>query len=93
MGGKWLPGLIVHQLLCISMVRTDKHNAVHFPDGLHCTAHAGVHCLDGLDGCVLYPGMAYHVRVCKVDDDDIVFAGFDGFHQLIAHAVGTHLRL
>ena len=36
--------------------------------------------------------MTYHIRVCKIDDDDIIFAGLNRLHQLIAHDRCAHLR-
>ena len=93
MGRKWLSGLIIHQLLHISMVCTDEHCAVCFFDGLHSSSHTGVHSLHRLDSRVLHSRMAHHIRVGKVNDDHVILSGANGLHQLIAHRRGAHLRL
>ena len=36
--------------------------------------------------------MSYHIRVCEVDDDHIVFFRTDSFGQLVAYFICTHLR-
>ena len=88
-----LTGSIIHQLLCIAVVSTDKQNAVHFLDGIHSLAYALIHRLDGLDGSRLHTGVAHHIRVCKVNDDHIIFSGLNGLNQLLTNHRGAHLRL
>ena len=75
MSGEGCAGLIVDELLCVTVVSADEELAVHLFDGVYCLAYAAVYDFDGLDGCLLHTGMAYHIRVCKVDDDHIVFLG------------------
>ena len=36
--------------------------------------------------------MANHIRICKVDDDNIIFLGTNSIRQLVAYFVSTHLR-
>ena len=81
---KGCAGLIVDELLCVTVVSADEQLAVHLFDGVYRLAYAAVYDFDGLDGCLLHTGMTYHIRVCKVDDDHIVFLGLDGSNQLLA---------
>ena len=37
--------------------------------------------------------MTYHIRICKVNNDHIVFIGTDSIHQLLTYFRSTHLRL
>ena len=90
---KRLARLIIDQLLCISVICTDKHLAVHLADRLHCSSHAYIYCLDCLNRCLLYTGMTHHIRIRKVDDDHIILSRLDRLYQLIADLIGTHFRL
>ena len=45
-----------------------------------------------LMAAALYAGMSHHIRVCKVDDDNIVLAGLDTVYQLVADCRCAHLR-
>ena len=86
------PCLVVHQLLGISVIGTDEHNAVSFFDSFHCTTDTLVNRLHRLDRCLFHAGMTYHVRIRKVDDDNIILIGFDTIHQSVTDFVSTHLR-
>ena len=64
MSGERFTGLIVDQLLCISVVSADEELAVHFFDCLYCLAYALVYDFDGLDALpsahrydLPYPGL------------------------------------
>ena len=37
--------------------------------------------------------VAHHVAVGKIDDDPVVLASADGFHELVLHLVCAHFRL
>ena len=37
--------------------------------------------------------MTYHIRICEVYDNDIVFIRTNRFYQIVANFIGTHLRL
>ena len=93
MGGERFPGLFINQLLCISVVRAEEHLPVYFFDRVNGFSHALIYGLNRFDGRGFHTGMSYHIRICKVDDDYIVFSGPDGFCQLIAYFVSAHLRL
>ncbi len=55
-----------------------------FSGGVHHLAHAGVHGLHGLDGSVKHAGVAHHVAVGEVQDDDVILAALDALHALVA---------
>ena len=42
---------------------------------------------------VFHAGMSNHIRVCKINDDHIIFVGFDCFHQFVTDSGRAHLRL
>ena len=62
-------------------------------DCLNCFSNALVDSLDGLDRCVLNACVAYHIRICKVYDDNIIFSGADRVCQLLTNGRCAHLRL
>ena len=84
--------LIVDQLLCISVVGTDEHHAVHFFDCLYGSSDTFVNRFHRFDRCRFHTGMPDHIRVRKVNDDHVIFAGLDRIYQIIAHFIRTHLR-
>ena len=93
MSGPRLSCLVVDQLLCVSVVSTDEHHAINLFDCLNCFSNALVDSLDGLDRCVLNACVAYHVRICEVYDDNIIFSGADRVCQLLTNGRCAHLRL
>ena len=93
MGRHRAAGLIIHHLIGVAVVCADEHLSVHLADGFDGTADAGIHCLDGLDGCLFHAGVSHHVGVREVDDDDIILAGADGLAELVANLRRTHLGL
>ena len=93
MSSPWLSCLIINQLLCISVVSTDKHLSVNFFESFYCSSHTSINCFDCFDSCCLYTSMTYHIRVCKIDNDHIIFTRFDCIHQLVTNFRCAHLRL
>ncbi len=85
--------LIIHQLFCIAVVCTDKHLSVYLFDGFHCSAHTFIYCLHSFNSRCFHPCMTYHIRICKIDNDDIILAGFNCPYQLIADFICAHLGL
>ena len=93
MSGPWFACLIVDQLLCVTVVSTYEHLSVNFFEGFYCSAYAAVNSLDCFYCCSLYTGMTNHIRVCKVDDDHIVFVRFDRIYKFVADFRCAHFRL
>jgi hypothetical protein len=58
----------------------------------HDPAETGIDMLDGLDGPGEIAGVADHVGVGEVDDEDIGFARFDGAQNFVREFEGRHLR-
>ena len=92
MSCEWLSCLLVDQLLCISVVSTDKHLSVNFFQSLYCLSYALVNCFYSLDCSFLNTCMSYHVRVCEVDHDHIIVLGLDCSNELVAYFVSAHFR-
>ena len=79
--------------LGVAVVGGDHGDAAHFQGGLHHPAHARVHRLHGLDGGLENAGVAHHVAVGEVQDDDVIRAGVDALDALVADLPGAHLGL
>lgn len=76
----------------ISVVRTDEHLAVNlFNASTALPTHSSTASTAWI--AALNTGMANHIRICKVDDDNIIFLGTNSIRQLVAYFVSTHLRL
>ena len=52
-----------------------------------------IHSFNRLDSCRDHTGMAYHIRICKVCDDYIVFSGSNCGRYFIANLINAHFRL
>ena len=92
-------GRVVDQLLCVSVVSADEHHAVHFLHKVDNLTDTFVDDFDCLGRCLQYTGVAYHVGVCEVADDDIVVRVSvlillrDGLAEAVAYRVCAHTRL
>ena len=75
------------------MVRADKEDAADFLNGFHSGTDTFIDLLNRLDGCLEDAGVADHVRVGEVDDNDIIFAAADGRVQFLADFGRAHFRL
>ena len=92
MCGKWLAGLVVYQLFCITMVSTDKHLSVYFFDCLYGSSYTLIYSFYSFDCSIFHTGMSYHIRICEVDDDHVIFVRLDCIYQFVTYFVCTHLR-
>ncbi len=92
MGGKRFPGFIIHKLFRIPVIRANEHGAIYFFDSIHRFSYTFVYRFHCFDGSRFHTGMTHHIRVGKINDNYIVFAGFDGIHQFIAYFISAHLR-
>src|ERR1700677_1496523 len=80
----------VDHLLAIAVVGEDEERAALGECGIDDFADAFVGHLTGLARRGKHPGVAGHVAIGEIDDDQIVLAGLDSLHRLIADAVGAH---
>ena len=80
MCGKWNTCFIVNKLLTVAVVRTYKHLPANTKQGIVSLANTFIHRLDRLNCRVQDTGVANHIRVCKINDNHIVFQGLDRVH-------------
>ena len=66
--------LIVDKLFYITVVGTDKECSVDFLDKVDYLTDALVDYFNCLNSCFNNAGVAYHIRVCKVADDNIIYS-------------------
>ena len=92
MSSEWF-AIFIQQFLCISVVSTNKHLSIHIQNGIHCFANTFINYLNCFYRCFHDTGMTYHIRICEVYDNDIVFIRTNRFYQIVANFIGTHLRL
>ena len=83
---------LVH-LVRIAVVRCNQRHAVLLGDRVQYASNAGIHCFHSGLCSVKYTRMADHVAVCIVQDNHIVFAGFNALDQPVGDLVSAHLRL
>ena len=83
----------IHCIVGIAVVGDDDSLVASLLGSLDNVFHTLVNSFHGsLDGAV-YAGVAHHVAIGKVHDDEVVLVFADSFHELGAHLVGTHLGL
>ena len=83
----------VEHLVNVAVVGGDQALTAHLEDRVNDLAYAVVGRFDRLDGCLEHAGMADHVAVCKVQDDNVVLAGQDALDALLGDSRLAHLRL
>ena len=93
MSSPWFTCLIIDQLFCITMIRTDKHLSVNFLQCFYSFTYAFIYSLNSLDCSSFHTCMSNHIRICKIDHDHIIFISFDGLNQFFAYLRSAHLRL
>ena len=93
MSGMRLAGSQIDHLFCVAVVCSEQNCAPFLEDLVHDLTHAAVHYLDRLHSRVEYAGMAHHIGIGKIENDEVVLAGIDATHQLIQNPVGAHLWL
>ena len=83
----------VEHLIDVAVVGSDQALAAHLEDGINDLAYAVVGSLDGLDSSLEYAGVAYHIAVCEVEDNNVVLAGQDALYAFLGNGRLAHLRL
>ena len=84
---------LINQCLTVSVVGTDKHYTVHFLDCFNRLSDTLIHYLYSLYSCRFHCSMSDHIRVCKVDDYNIVLTALYSTYKLVTNLISTHLRL
>ena len=75
------------------MVGSQENDAARVQHRVGDLAHALVNSLDGFDRCVKHAGVADHVAVGEVQDDDVVLAALNAGLALVGNLVGAHFGL
>jgi hypothetical protein len=65
----------------------------HLVNGFHYLVQTPVHRLNGGDCRLHIAGMAHHVRIGDIANDDIILARADRCRQLFCQVGGAHFRL
>ncbi len=92
MGRVGATGFGVDEELGVAVVGGDDPVGSVLFDGLVDTAKLGVDALDGADGGLDLAGVADHVGVGEVDDDDVEGGVGEGLDDDVGDALGGHLR-
>src|SRR5437660_4349787 len=91
--GKWFAGVILDQLFGVAVICCDEQSAAHSQGCLNDAPDACIDRLDRLDGSIDHPGVADHVRVGVVHNDQVVLPAADAFDGGIGDACRAHLWL
>ena len=89
--GSWVVGIGHH--LRIAVIGGDQQRAALGLDRGAQPAEAAIDRLHRLDGGGEIAGVADHVGVGEIDDDQVELVGLDRRDQLVGHFIGRHLRL
>ena len=78
----------------IAMVGNDDYLVIaHALCSLNGIVQTGVEGLDSLLNCGIYTGVAHHIAIGEVHDDEIIFIALDCVNELVFHFKGAHLGL
>ena len=88
-----LAGAVVHHLFRVAVIRGDQHHAAGGVDCLVQASEAGVDGFDGLDRGAEIAGMADHVGVGVIDQDEVEAAAADRLDKPVGDFEGGHFRL
>src|SRR5438876_9060759 len=86
-------GLWVDHHFSVAVVGGDKHGAAFGSHSQFNSAEAGVHGFDSFNCRLDLAGVADHVSISEVDDDDVEYAILDGFHDSVGDSGCEHFRL
>ena len=93
MGGVGGHAVVVHHALGIAVVGGNEGHAAHGAGGFHHLAHALVHSLHSDAGGLIDAGVAHHVAVGEVEDNDVIRAALNPLDGLRGHLTGAHVGL
>lgn len=88
-----LAGERVNHLLGIPMIGCDHGNAAGMLHRLGDPSQASINVLTGLNRPVEFTGVSHHIRIGKVDDEQVRLAFLDGAQQFFGDLECRHLRL
>lgn len=91
-GGVGTAGGWVDEHLCVAVVGGDEEGSAYAADLVVDAAELGVYGFDGADGGLELTGVADHVGVGEVDDDDVEGGVVYRFDDGVGDAGGGHLR-
>ena len=77
----------------IAVVSCDENNVIMFDSLSHNLLYAAVNASYSLYDSVIDTGVADHVAVCVVEDDEILLVAVDSLDKLLGYDRSTHLRL
>ena len=66
-------GLVIYQLLGITVIRTDEQRALMLQNQIYDLAHTLVDHLDSLDGRLQHARMTYYIGISQIADDHIIY--------------------
>src|SRR5690606_34736017 len=92
-GGMRLPGTGIGHLFDVAMVSGDQRFAADLVQRGLDAAYALVQAFHGLDRGLEHPGVANHVAVGVVDDNDVVTLLLDGLDNAVGDLGGAHFWL
>ena len=90
---KRLSGFIINHLVTVAMVGADKHLPIHRKQCIHHSAYTGIHRFHRLNCGRKHACMPYHIRVCVVYNNQIIFSGANCLYQTIGYGNCAHFRL
>ena len=88
-----LPGLGIQHQLCIAMISGYQHLATSLLQGLVYPSKYSINFLNCLDRRCKLPGMANHVRVGVITNNNVIDSTLDRRHQVVGNLGRTHFRL
>ena len=85
--------VLIYSMVCIAVVSCDENNVIMFDSLSHNFLYAAVNASYSLYDSVIDTGVADHVAVCVVEDDEILLVAVDSFDKLLGYDRSAHLRL
>ena len=80
-------------MVCITVVCNDNHFVIVCFCCFHCILYTIVNSHTSFFNRLVDTCMPYHVTICIVYNDEIIFLCIDGFNQFVFHFVCAHFRL
>ncbi len=84
MGGMSLARLVIHHLLCITVVSSDQTLTAGFLQCLNNATDTLIYRFTGFNCCVEVAGMTNHIAIRIVTDDHVELTGFNRSNQFIS---------
>ncbi len=86
-------GRRVDHLLAVAMIRSDQCDAARLAYALRDPTEAVIDVLAGFDRLVEFAGVAHHVGVRKIDDENVRVALINAAQHFVRHFESRHLWL